>query len=359
MRHLRPAPSRERLLRLSLSFAIAAALAAVTPAVPLAAQPASRARYLMGTVCEGTAYGDQAGPALDAAFDEIARLEGILSDYRDDSELSRFNHHAAPAPFPCSADLYDFLAVSARLSALTGGAFDPTVAPLIQVWDLRGSGRIPSDQELGDARRRVGMPLLTLDSASRSARFGRAGMALDPGAIGKGYALDAAARVLRARGVTTALLDFGGQVLALGAPPGAEAWTVEIAHPLHREQPALTLRLRDASASTSGNSARGVRAGGRLLGHIVDPRTGRPTETTGSVTVVAPGATEADALSTALLVMGAEEGLRWADGAPHVSAVFLMPGGTSGLRVASSRAFVNDNPAGMVRAGDQHHGGNR
>ena len=312
------------LLRLSLC-SVMTLMSAAHSALPQAspAAPVSRARYLMGTVCEGIAYGQDAASALDASFDEIARLESILSDYLPDSELSRLNRSAAAGPMLCSPDLFELVTESCRLSRLTFGAFDITVAPLIEAWDLRGHGRLPEAEALSQARRRVGASLLAIDDKRRTVAFQVDGMRLDPGAIGKGFALDAAARVLRARGVTVALLDFGGQVLALGAPPGAEAWEVDIAHPLHREEAALTITLRDASASTSGNSQHHVVVAGRTLGHIVDPRSGIPTSRQGSVTVIAPTATEADAVSTAMFVLGAREGSRVISAMPGLSALWL------------------------------------
>ena len=127
-------------------------------------------------------------------------------------------------------------------------------------------------------------------------------MALDLGGFGKGYALDEAAAVLAARGVSDALLDLGGQVLALGAPPGEPGWIVEVAHPADRSRPVLALCVRDASVSTSGNAERSFVVEGERFGHLLDPTTGRPVDFLGSVTVIAPRAAAADALSTALAV---------------------------------------------------------
>jgi len=360
---------RATLLRLSLSLVIASGGGAAAASTPGRAE---RARYLMGTVCEATAYAETAGAAgaaIDAAFDEIARLESVLSDYRQDSELSRMNRQAAAGPFACGPDLYGFLSAAADLSRRTGGAFDPTVAPLVQAWDLRGEGRIPTLRQIGAALALVGASRLELDPGLRTVRFGVQGMALDPGGLGKGYALDAAGRVLRQRGVTAALIDFGGQVLAIGEDPSARdavhgggGWLVAIAHPARRDEAAMTISLRDASASTSGNSERGVRRGGRLLGHIVDPRTGRPTSYEGSVTVISQSATEADAFSTALIVMGVGRGLRWADEQRDLRAVYLQPGPAGNLRVlpsAAFAAFLGNNPVRMVRTGNDNHGGIR
>ncbi|HET6371741.1 MAG TPA: FAD:protein FMN transferase [Candidatus Polarisedimenticolia bacterium] len=334
-------------------------LLAISPATDAAA-PVSRARYLMGTVCEGVALPPhpegtdseaEAAAALEAAFDEIARLERVLSDYRDDSELSRLNREGQAAPFRCTTDLFDLLQAAAGFSRDTQGAFDMTVGPLVAAWDLRGRGRVPDPAALASAREATGWDKLLLDSASGTVRFRVPGMRLDPGGIGKGYALDAAAGVLKRRGITRALLDFGGQILALGAPDGATAWEASIAHPLRRDLSAMSMALRDASISTSGNAEKGLVVEGRRLGHILDPRTGMPLATTASVSVVAPTAVEADALSTALLVMGPEAGLRWAATRPDLSVVFLEVNPDGELRIRSSANSRHIAPPGPAPDG--------
>ncbi len=296
---------------------------------PRAQAPVERARYLMGTVCEGAVFpspgisAEEAAAALEAAFDEIARIEVFLSDYRQDSELSRLNREAGTRPFRLSSELMGFVKAAIDYSRETEGAFDITVAPLVSLWDLRGEGRTPSESEIGRALERTGYSRVIIDPEASTLSFSAPGMGLDPGALGKGYALDAAARVLRGRGQTSAMLDFGGQILAIGAPPGIEAWEIDVAHPLDRSRPARSLKLRDRSVSTSGNSEKGPIVSGRPLGHVVDPRTGRLSETLGSATVIAATAEEADALSTALLVMGPDAGLDWAAGRPGVEVLYL------------------------------------
>src|SRR5262249_18296662 len=159
----------------------------------------ARARYLMGTVCEATAALPAGAPAasrqaalsaLDASLEEIARLESILSDWKEQSELSRLNREATAAPFACSEELYDFVSAGGRFSRLPGGAFDLTVAPLVVLYDLRGRGRWAPEPEVEAAVRTVGYEKLHLDDAGRRIAFTVPGMALDPGGLGKGYALD-------------------------------------------------------------------------------------------------------------------------------------------------------------------------
>ncbi len=347
-------------------MAVMTAAVAGRPAPPPreAAKAVSRARYLMGTVCEASAYppdrlsARETISALEEAFDEIARIEEILSDYKETSELSRLNRDAARRPVSCSRELYDFMTAAVSYSRMTGGAFDVTVAPLIRLWDLRGAGRAATSREIEEALRHVGASLLEMDPDGRTVRFAREGMAIDPGALGKGFALDAAAAVLRRRGLRSALLDFGGQVLAIGSPPGEPAWKVDVAHPVRRGEAAITIKVKDASAATSGNSERTVMLRGRPAGHIVDPRTGLPLAARGSVTVIATSGAEADAFSTALLVMGPDEGLMWAEARPALSAVFLEADSSGGLNMKFTRNFTRNDPGGALPAGQDTVRGN-
>lgn len=224
------------------------------------AAPLTRSRFLMGTLLEATLTDAADAPALDAAFAEVARLEGLLSTYISESEVSRLNAAAGSPARPVSADLWAVLEASSRAWAASGGLFDPTYSSSPSA---RGFGRLGLDS----GRRKVFLPL---------------GARLDFGGIGKGYALDAAAAVLRARGVRRALLNFGGQAYALGR------WDVAT--------PAGTVALTDASAATSGDAER--------PGHIVDPRSGAPRRGPATATVVLPSAADADAWSTPVYLGG-------------------------------------------------------
>lgn len=310
--------SRVLLLSLALTAAHSMGAAAASPI------RVERVRYLMGTLCTVSveaADSARAVAAVDAAFEEIARLERVMSSWRDDSELARFNRAAGTGPAACSADLAAVLDSAFALARLTGGAFDPTVEPLMVAWDLRGQGRRPGAAALAAARGLVGWPGLTVDREARTARLAHAGMGVDLGGIGKGYALDRAAAVLERQGATSALLNFGGELLALGAGE-----TVTIADPAQRLTPVVELPVANAAVSTSGQSERGFTAGGMRYGHILDPRTGRPSPATASVTVVGASGTRADALSTALLVMGRDAAAAFARDHPDVGVLWLDPG---------------------------------
>ena len=288
-----------------------------------------RERVLMGTRCSLVLQGDDTArleTAATKAFDTIARLEDVASNWNEQSELSRFNAAAAKANHvPASADLYDVLARATAWSARTHGAFDATVEPLTRAYDLRGEGRIPSENERAKAAKLVRGAEVTLDPQARMVTLPSKGMAFDLGGIAKGWAIDRAVETLKASGITSALVNFGGQVYALGAPVGADGWTVEIASPNDRGTGVVTLHLKDRSLSTSAASEHSLTVNGTTINHIVDPTTGRPAANRGSASVIAASATDADCASTALYVMGAEKGLAWAKGQSDLEAVFLTP----------------------------------
>jgi len=314
-------------------------VAAVGPAhTPSSAMVSmERARWLMGTLCTVVVeHRDSVAAlgALTAALDEIDRLEDVMSSWRENSELARLNRSAAAGPVACSSELAAVLDSALVLARLTDGAFDPTVAPLVDVWDLRGNGRVPEAAEIAAALARVGWSGLDLDRGAGVARFARPGMSLDLGGIGKGFALDRAAATLASLGARRALVNLGGEVMALG-----ERHIITVAHPAARLAPAVELEVGDACVSTSGQSERGFTVGGVRHGHVLDPHTGRPTATAASVTVVCRSATRADALATALLVMGRERAAAFVRRRPGVGVLWLEPAG-SGVRAWNWNLFT-------------------
>lgn len=272
------------------------------------------ARRAMATRFEIVLYGDDPvalRAAGEAALDEIDRLEDRLSLYRSGSEIAHVNARAAREPVRVTAEVFALLEQAQRLSAETGGAFDITIAPLVRCWGfMGGQGHAPAPEVTRAARQCVGMHLVELDAARRTVRFAREGVMLDLGAIGKGYAVEQAARRLREAGVTGALLHGGtSTVYALGAPPGQDAWTLAIETPPATARiagfPALpAVRLRDEALSVSAVWGRAFESGGELFGHVIDPRTGEPVRHGLLAAVAGASATETDALSTALLVLG-------------------------------------------------------
>ena len=264
--------------------------------------------------------------AVQAAFDSVAVLESVLSTWRDDSEIERLNRARPGDGVAVSPTLARLLDEASRWAAATGGAFDPAVGALTDAWDLRGRGRVPAPAALARALAATGMAqfaMAGLDGPSATAARRSAAAWLDTGGFGKGAGLRAASTVLRRAGVVSASLNFGGQVALFGPGPASGAWVVPVADPGERLTAVAALQVRDASVSTSAQSERFVEIDGRRYGHILDPRTGRPVEAWGSVTVVASDAAVADMLSTALFVLGPVAGPRWAS-RHEVAALFLV-----------------------------------
>lgn len=249
------------------------------------------------------------------AADRARGLAARLSTWRDDTELARLNRAPVGAPFPLSPALAADLRDAVECARATGGAFDPTVGPLVAAWDLRHGGRVPAAAELARAVAATGFPGLALAGPAAIRR--RAGLTIEEGGWGKGAALrDALAALDRAgpaAGAASALLDLGGQVAVWSAGRARRAgWTVDVADPRRRHRPVIAIAIDHGSVSTSGNSERAVEVGGRRYGHILDPRTGRPVPDFGSVSVWAADPLVADCLSTGLYVMGPERALAWA-----------------------------------------------
>jgi thiamine biosynthesis lipoprotein len=285
----------------------------------------SRGRLLMGTICTVVAEGADSGHVsrtVEQAFGDIAALDLALSSWRDDSELANVNRAPSQTRIPLSPDFCRVLQQSLAIAEETDGAFDPTIEPLNRAWDLRGPGRVPDALALNDAKSRVGWRRVRLDASSCAVWFQRDSMGLDLGGIGKGYALDRAEKTLRDAGIERALVNFGGEVLGLS--DGA-SWVVKVAYPQERGRPAVLIALRNGAVSTSGQSERGVQVKTTWYGHILDPVRGTPLATEASVTVVTRSATRADALSTALLVMGREAAEQWTKEHSDIGVLWLEP----------------------------------
>jgi thiamine biosynthesis lipoprotein len=248
--------------------------------------------------------------AGEEALNEVERLEAQLSLYRPGSEISQLNASAAQQPVRVSPELFSLLKSAKQFSDETDGAFDITIAPLVRCWGfMNGSGKIPNPDELTEARNKIGMALVHLNESDFTVRFERPGVMLDLGAIGKGYAVEKAAEILREAGVTSALIHGGTSTMhAIGRPPNAEFWRVAIAKPKTVSDSSSDLLaevpLKDESLSVSAVWGKSFESNGINFGHVLDPRTGSPVLNSLLAAVVLPFATETDALSTALLVGG-------------------------------------------------------
>jgi thiamine biosynthesis lipoprotein len=280
------------------------------------------------------AYGGDAGElarSVEAAFDEVDRIDRLMSHYKPESPLSRLNREAARGPVAVEPELFDFIAESLRYGRDSGGAFDITVGPLMKAWGFfRGGGRVPSAQELAELRQRVGYGHVVLNAAAGTIRFDRPGVELDLGGIAKGYAVDRAVAVLRSRGVAAALVSAGGStVFGLGSPPGQAAWEVSVQDPVDPGAAAFTVRLRDRALSVAGSYEKSFEKDGVTYSHIMDPRTARPVQGVLSVAVLSATGTEGDALDDAFFVKGVEGSKPYVERLPATEAFFFVarPGG--------------------------------
>jgi thiamine biosynthesis lipoprotein len=265
----------------------------------------------MGGVFTIAAYGpDRAhlAAAVQAAFQEARRIDHLLSNYDSTSELSEVNRDAAAGPVRVSPELFDLLEKCRRYSQASEGAFDWTVGALMRVWGFyKGSGRLPDPAEIERARRSVGYRHVELDADRRSVRFRVPGLELDPGGIGKGYAVDRMAEVLREAGVAIALVSASGSsIYAIGAPPGERGWYVRIRDPKSENITAAEVWLKNESMSSSGSYEKFFEADGKVYSHIMDPRTGYPAQGMLSVSVVAPQTLDSEAWTKPFFVNGAE-----------------------------------------------------
>jgi thiamine biosynthesis lipoprotein len=271
-----------------------------------------------------------AGAAAESALDLIDALETQLTVYQDVSEVSLLNQRAAYEAVSVEQQLFGLLQLAQRLTRQTAGAFDITTGALIKAWGFhRGPRRVPDPGELAEALSRVGMRQVVLDEENRTVRYHRRGLEINLGSIGKGYALDRTAALLRNEsGIRSGLLHGGNSsVYAMGTEPGSNhGWTVGLSHPAQPERRFGVVRLRDRALGTSGSTYRHLEHNGRKLGHILDPRTGWPAEGIASASAIAPTAAEADALATAFYIMGVEKTREFCEGHAGVGAVLLPEG---------------------------------
>jgi FAD:protein FMN transferase len=281
-------------------------------------------KYVMGTIFEIAAYdqsSEHASGAIEKAFQEIVRLDDLLSNYKPDSALSNLNRFAHFHAEEVPSDLYRAIDQAVQFSRLSDGKFDITIAPLVDLWKaaLLGEG-VPSEAQQEKVRGCVGYEKIQLMPPNHIS-FLSSCLQLDLGAIGKGYAVDRAAQVLRSLGVRDALVSAGGStILAMGSPPGQKGWLIHLRDPSHRVDPQVM--LRDESVSTSEQTTRSL-LGSYWLGHIIDPGTGMPLKTVFTVSAVSKTASASDALSTTLLLLGPAKGKALLKNLTGVSAIWI------------------------------------
>lgn len=260
--------------------------------------------------------------AADAAFAKVATLNQMMTDYDPESELMRLCRQPVGQPVLVSAELFEILAKSQRVAELSGGAFDPTIGPVVRLWRrARRTEALPSPEQLAHAHESVGWRKLSLDVQNQTVTLLATNMQLDLGGIAKGYAADAALKVLRGQGIRSALVAASGDIAVGDAPPGQLGWRVAIGLPVNAGLTTNYLQLTNAAVSTSGDAEQFVVINGARYSHIVDPRTGLGLTDRWQVSIIARHATQSDAFATAVSVLGGPGGIKLVESQPDLAAV--------------------------------------
>jgi thiamine biosynthesis lipoprotein len=255
------------------------------------------------------AYGEdraQLQSAVAQGLEEARRLDEMLSNYKPDSEWSQMNRQAADRPFRTSAELFELLSACLEYSRASEGTFDISVGPLMKLWGFyKGTGHLPHRAEVRGAMSLVGYRNILLDASNHWVRFAKPGVELDPGGVGKGYAVDRIARILKDQGIQHALISGGGSsIYAIGAPPNEPGWKADIKNPRDPSKAVASVFLKDESMSTSGAYEKFFRAERRLYSHIMDPRTGFPSQGMLSTSVITPKTIDSEAWAKPYYILG-------------------------------------------------------
>jgi len=324
------------LIRTALLVPLVLLAAALASACVPAAHETFDGRYAMGTILEITVLGLGEGPGetlLEELYAEVARREAVYSRHDPQSELARLNRSAGGAPWLASAALFELLRSAETWRQQSGGAFDVTVGAWVELWERAAErDRVPDAAERASAESRVGAGALRLFALREVALA--AGSSVDLDAIAKGATLDVLAAKLAEAQVPAALLNFGqSSYWAHGSGPSSEGWRLALRHPSGGFAGVIT--LRDQALSVSASLGQSSEIAGRRYGHVIDPRSGEPLLRDAEAAVIAPSASAADAISTALLVLGADAGLAWVETLRECEAMWIDGGGareTSGWR---------------------------
>jgi FAD:protein FMN transferase len=287
-----------------------------------------REAAIMGTRCAVELWSEdrKAGDAaIDAVFAEMRRIDAAMSTYKADSEISRVNTQAGKAPVVVSKELFDLVETANQYSKLSNGVFDITYASVGYLYDYRAHVH-PDGAAIDKALSSIDYRQLQLDAAKHSIAFGKPGMRIDLGGIGKGYAVDRGIGLLKAKGIAHAMVNAGGDTRVIGDRRG-KPWVVGIRHPDRKDEVALRIPLEDAAFSTSGDYERYFDEGGVRYHHIIDPKTGQSPHAVRSATVIASTATRTDGLTKSVFILGVKEGLALIDRLDDADAIVIDAAG--------------------------------
>lgn len=290
-------------------------------------------RMVMGTFARVVVIAkdsDAAKKCIESAFTQINKVDDLMSDYKSDSEISNVNRDGFEKAVQLSLSTCEVLQRSIEFSELTDGAFDITVGPLVELFrKAKNKQVLPNQDEIAEARSKVGFEKLKLDGQDRTVRFAVEGMQLDLGGIAKGYAVDKAVETMLTHGAIGGMVDLGGDIRCFGAPfKGREHWVIGLQNPNRVKDSAgsevlLKLKITNGAIATSGDYQQFIMIEGKRRSHIIDRKTGTSTEGLSSVTIIANNATNADALATAVSVMGSEKGLELIEKIPGTEAILI------------------------------------
>lgn len=307
-------------------------------------------RMIMGTFAEVSAYSHDektAGKAIEGALDEMDRMDRIMSNYKNDSELSQLNKEAGKSPIPCQEELLDVILQSQYYSELSDGAFDITVSPIVALWGFfHGKGHVPPDKEIERLLPAVSYKNIIINKSADTRKsstvfFKNTQTQIDLGAIGKGYAVDKALGIMKNLGINNACINLGGNIYVLGNPPDKNAWKIGVQHPRDKNEILGYLELRNEATATSGDYERFFDFKGKRYSHIINPRTGRPVSGTIATTIIAPTGTQVDALSTIVFVLGHEKGLKLIKKIPNADALIAYEEKDGKIMIDMTKGFAD------------------
>jgi thiamine biosynthesis lipoprotein len=266
-----------------------------------------QAQYIMGTIFKIEIYSDnqdKTNISLKKAFEEIRKCDLILSDYRNDSELSKIIEEASSHPVHVSDYLFEITKKSLYFSKITNGLFDITIQPLINLWGFKDKNfKVPTDKEIKEIKSYIGYKNIILDEVNKTIFIKNPKTKLDFGAIGKGFAVDKAINVIKKSGIKSAFIDSVSNQYYLGAPPNKKYWTIGIKDPRNENKIIKYLHIKDKSISTSGDYEQFFIHNNKRYNHIINPKTGYPITSLITSTIISESSTDADALSTSVLLL--------------------------------------------------------
>jgi len=303
-------------------------------------------KIVMSTIARAVAVAPDekiARLSINAAFEKIYRVEKLMNRYDPNSQLSGVNKLAAREPVRVDNELFDILQQSVYYSKLSDGAFDITVGPLVDLWrKCAEANSMPTDEQLAEVKKIIGCDKLLLDANDFSVRFAAEGMKLDLGGIAKGFAVDLAVAEMKKAGAVGGLIDLGGQIGCFGTTEKRGKWIIGVRNPAKSEDNKIIARLTlsDAAVSTSGNYERFYKIGDKRFSHIFNPATEKIADQLSSVTIITSNGTEADALSTAVSVMGAEKGLELIEKTENTEAVIIKAGGQDLIKSSGAQQYL-------------------